>query len=279
MNRITVETGGERYHALLDRVIDIAIALDFGGAQPAHFGAARASAKTFNAGGFVGDTRQGGSCNCEEYRLTPHCVGTHTECVGHITDQRVAIHDCLEESLMTAAVISVSPVPAGNCDEKTDPAAETGDRLLTAASLAAVSVLADGAEALVIRTQPNDRAKMHTDYTRETAPYLTLDAIAWINQKGVRHLVVDLPSIDRSNDRGRLAGHRLFWGLPPGDRDAANALHPRKTITELAYIPDHVTDGRYLLNLQIPAFVADAAPSRPRLFPLRRVAERKAHQE
>jgi hypothetical protein len=39
-------------------------------------------------------------------------------------------------------------------------------------------------------------------------------------------------------------------------------------VTELAYAPDAAPDGLYLLDLQVPAFVADAAPSRPVLYPL-----------
>jgi hypothetical protein len=38
------------------------------------------------------------------------------------------------------------------------------------------------------------------------------------------------------------------------------------TITELIYVPNAVEDGRYLLNLQIAPFAADASPSRPLLF-------------
>ena len=39
-----------------------------------------------------------------------------------------------------------------------------------------------------------------------------------------------------------------------------------KTITEMAYIDNTITDGFYFLNLQTPAFINDAAPSRPMLY-------------
>jgi arylformamidase len=80
--------------------------------------------------------------------------------------------------------------------------------------------------------------------------------------------VVDLPSIDRANDEGRLTGHRIFWGLPAGGRLASAATRSDATITELAYIANEIPDGPYLLNLQVAPFVADAAPSRPILLPL-----------
>jgi hypothetical protein len=47
----------------------------------------------------------------------------------------------------------------------------------------------------------------------------------------------------------------------------ANTLLER-TVTEMVFAPDQLTDGLYLLNLQIPPFQSDAAPSRPVLMPL-----------
>ena len=40
----------------------------------------------------------------------------------------------------------------------------------------------------------------------------------------------------------------------------------KNTITELAFIPNEVQDGFYFLNIQIPHFECDAAPSRPILI-------------
>jgi hypothetical protein len=36
----------------------------------------------------------------------------------------------------------------------------------------------------------------------------------------------------------------------------------------MIFVDNHIEDGSYLLNLQIPAFVSDAAPSRPIIFKL-----------
>jgi hypothetical protein len=90
----------------------------------------------------------------------------------------------------------------------------------------------------------------------------------WVVERGVTSLVVDLPSLDRADDGGTLAAHRVFWGLPVGALDARQARRGRALVTELAYVPDHVPDGLYLLDLQVPAFAADAAPSRPVLYPV-----------
>jgi arylformamidase len=81
--------------------------------------------------------------------------------------------------------------------------------------------------------------------------------------------VVDLPSIDRAHDEGRLTAHRLFFGLPPGSVRLADATRAAATITELAFIPDALADGAYLLELQVPALAGDAVPSRPLLYSIR----------
>ena len=89
-------------------------------------------------------------------------------------------------------------------------------------------------------------------------------------ERGIEHLVCDLPSVDRAQDGGRLLAHRAFWGVPDGATEAAAAARPRCTITELAYVPDEAPDGLYLLDLQVAAFMLDAAPSRPLLYPISR---------
>jgi arylformamidase len=100
------------------------------------------------------------------------------------------------------------------------------------------------------------------------APYLSRQAAEWIVARGIETLVLDLPSADRADDGGMLTAHRVFFGLPPGSRDAQAASRPRASITELAWIPAGIVDGYYLLDLQIPPFLSDAAPSRPLLFPV-----------
>jgi len=81
--------------------------------------------------------------------------------------------------------------------------------------------------------------------------------------------VVDVPSIDRAHDEGRLTAHRLFFGLPRGAAQLAAATRADATVTELAFIPDALADGAYLLELQVPALSGDAVPSRPLLYALR----------
>jgi hypothetical protein len=125
-----------------------------------------------------------------------------------------------------------------------------------------------GCRALVIRTLPNGPDKQSRDYDVEPAAYFSSDAMHWIVARGIDHLVVDLPSVDRAADAGLLTAHRLFWGMPPNAVLAQHATRAHATITELAYIDDVIADGLYLLNLQVAPFNSDAAPSRPLLLQL-----------
>ena len=73
--------------------IDISIPLRFNGPQPNAYGVEPASASACEYGSLVGDTRRGGRVNFERVSFVPHCNGTHTECVGHITNERISVRD------------------------------------------------------------------------------------------------------------------------------------------------------------------------------------------
>ena len=85
----------------------------------------------------------------------------------------------------------------------------------------------------------------------------------YIVELGIKHLLVDTPSVDRLFDEGVLSAHNIFWETKEKKLNL-NALN--KTITEMIFVPDNIKDGKYLLNLQFAPFVADAAPSRPILY-------------
>ena len=260
------EAHGRRYRADVGDPVSIAIPLDFGGPQPSCFDAPRAESRAFLAGPFVGDTRAGGSCNCEILTLAPHCNGTHTECVGHVTEDRVAVSERVPGGLSLARLVTVVPVVASDSKEGSDPGPAPGDRLITASALEAALPGGGGSptSALVVRTTKEEPRRAYRGPA--PAPYLTREAAALLVARGIDTLVLDLPSADRADDGGKLTAHRVFFGLPPGSRRAADATRPRASITELAFIGPGIPDGLYLLDLQLPAFLSDAAPSRPLLF-------------
>ena len=85
MSVIVLHHHGLTYRADMSRAIDLSIAINFDTPSVQAFGAPAAQATPLVVDNFVGDVSRGGSCNCCTYTLTPHCNGTHTECVGHIT--------------------------------------------------------------------------------------------------------------------------------------------------------------------------------------------------
>jgi kynurenine formamidase len=267
--RIRIDGSSAEVLIDLSQPIDIAIDLNFTAAQPRHFGAPAATTHAFAVPGFSGSVAQGASCNCNVITLIPHCNGTHTESVGHLTTEPVDAHRLVPLGFIPAVLATVEPVDAQGSPDTTEPAPQPGDKLVTrqALELGWPKVVPFQPRAVVIRTLPNDTGKMRRDYTESTPPYLSREAAEFLVARGIEHLVVDLPSIDRSHDEGRLTAHRVFFGLPRGATSLNVATRSRATVTELAYIPAPVADGPYLLQIQAPAIGGDAVPSRPLLYP------------
>jgi kynurenine formamidase len=199
------------------------------------------------SGDFIGDVSKGGPVNYRNVQFNPHGNGTHTECVGHISAERESVIECLQNFWFLAKVVSVLPIKQ-----------DDGDRVIELQQMEEL-VESDESEALVIRTLPNDDIKLRTNYSGANAPYLAADAVQYLVDCGVEHLVLDLPSVDKEEDGGVLAAHRTFWQYPESTRMGS-------TITELAYIPDSIADGLYFLNLMVAPIDQDAAPSWPVLY-------------
>ena len=271
LTEVIVRAGvGDREWRLdLTRPVSLAIPLDFSADQPRHFGAPAASSRPFAVPGFSGSVAQGASCNCNTLTLIPHCNGTHTECVGHLTREPLDAHRVVPLGLLPALLLSIEPVPARASSEGTEPTPQPTDLLITRRSLEESWATAPfQPRALVLRTLPNPPTKQHQDYSNQTPPFLSREAAEFLVERGIEHLVVDTPSIDRSHDEGRLTAHRIFFGLPRGDTTLAHVTRAQATVTEFAYIPDTVADGPYFLELQVPALGGDAVPSRPLLYPI-----------
>lgn len=124
--------------------------------------------------------------------------------------------------------------------------------------------------ALVLRSRAADTLEAHAVTYRDDPadPYLSRQLVSELVARGIEHLVVDLPSIDRSRDGGRLCAHRLFFGLPTGSTRLADATRQHCTVTEYASIPAALSDGPCALQLTLPRLAGDAVPSRPLAFRL-----------
>ena len=264
-----IEIEGHIYRFDMTRPIDISIPLQFDGPQPNAYGVPPAASEPCVSGSLIGDTRRGGSCNFEQYTFIPHCNGTHTECVGHITHERIALRECLTDVLIPAWLLSVEPEIATSNDLVITHAVLKNaiGRFQSTRSESEMNSIASGAPtALILRTIPNDESKLSRKYTSHVPPYFSTEAMDLIVECGFKHLLVDLPSIDRLYDEGKLINHRLFWGVEPGSFVTNGYTAVNNTITELIFVPNEVEDGAYFLNLQIAPFESDASPSRPVLF-------------
>jgi len=240
----------------------LALTLHFDAAQPRHFGAPAAQSRAFRIEGFEGEVARGASCNCRSITLIPHCNGTHTESASHLTLQQRPLYQFAPLAPVPAILLSLTPRAASDTDEDSDPAPLAGDLVVTRSDLLAAwqSKAASQPRALLLRTGAATGS--------ENPPYLTRQLMTELVARNIEHLVVDLPSVDRSQDQGRLTAHRIFFGLPPGSTDLAAAKRSECTITELATFPLHLADGPCALQLQLPAFSGDAVPSRPLHLPL-----------
>lgn len=179
--------------------------------------------------------------------FNPHGNGTHTECVGHISKEDYSINQTLKKFFFIAEVITILP------DDTAD-----GDRVITKKHIE--NCLGDKRpEAIVIRTLDNHISKINKQYSNTNPPYLQEEAAIFIDQLGIDHLLIDLPSVDKESDGGKLLAHHAFWQYPFNTKI-------ERTITEMIYVPNTIYDGTYLLNIQIASFENDASPSKPLLF-------------
>ena len=197
------------------------------------------------ANGWIGAVAEGGSVNFRDIFFNPHGHGTHTECLGHITKEVHSINEHLQNWFFKAQVISVLPKKIND------------DWVITPDCFPEIN---DNITALIVRTLPNDNSKLSKNYSDSNPPYFSTDCLVILEEKNIAHLLIDLPSVDREKDDGKLAFHHGFWQVPDNPQ-----FH--KTITEFIFVPDIVVDGLYLLNLQVAPFQNDAAPSRPVIFP------------
>ena len=200
----------------------------------------------FEGDDFIGKVSNGGSVNFNMVEFNPHSHVTHTECLGHITDEVYSVNQKLKEFFFLTELITVAP-------ERMDEDFVISPKQLEYA-------LGDKkTKALVVRTIPNLESKKTKDYSNTNPPYFMDEAIQFLVDRGVEHLLVDLPSVDKEKDGGELVSHKTFWNTKGKERLTA-------TITELIFVPNEIEDGFYFLNLQVAPFENDAAPSRPVLY-------------
>lgn len=206
-------------------------------------------------GDWVGKVSEGSSStNFNNIFFNPHGHGTHTECLGHITKEFYSINQSLKTFFFFAELVSVQPEMQGE------------DLVITKEQIEK-ELNGKTPEAIVIRTLPNEKEKLSRKYSNTNPPYLDEKASIFIRENGIKHLLIDLPSVDKEHDEGKLLAHKAFWNVK--DVNSLNEdARLDATITEMIFVKDEISDGSYLLNLQIASFENDASPSKPVLYSL-----------
>jgi kynurenine formamidase len=245
--QLTTSLNGKKYTSDLKQGISLSLGFGPLAENPNAFHISPAVIEPIRVGDFVGSVQEGGSANCEVVTYCAHGNGTHTECVGHLTKERIHLPEILKTHFFTAQLITVPLIELN------------GDNVIDVDSFRGINF--DKTDAIIIRTSPNNIEKKSMIWSGNNPPYFTVAAMQILVDAGFSHLLCDFPSVDREEDAGALAAHRIWWQYPQKTRMNA-------TITELIYVEDHVLDGLYFLNLLVPKIHSDAVPSQPIIYPL-----------
>ena len=165
---------------------------------------------------FIGSVKEGASTNFNTIVFNPHAHGTHTECIGHITKDFHSIGDTLKQFHFISDLITIEPI------SYQDDLVITRDQL-------SKSLSGKRPVAVILRTFPNDKGKLNRQYSHTNPAYLLEEAALFLRQIGVKHLLIDLPSVDKEKDDGALLAHKAFWDLQGAQRLDA-------TITEFIFV-------------------------------------------
>ena len=248
--KIKIKLRGKKYKVNLSKPIDISLPLSSSIDNVNAWYLDAPKIEPVVDGSYIGSVARGASTNFNNIQFNPHSHGTHTESIGHITKEFQSVNDSLKTFFFIAELISISPE------------IQTNDDHIITKQQVENAVKDKNIEALIIRTLPNTSEKKTAQYSNSNPPFLSEEAASFIREFGVKHLLIDLPSLDKEKDEGKLLAHKAFWNYHGEQRMNA-------TITEFVYIENSVKDGTYLLNLQLASFVNDASPSRPVLYKLK----------
>ena len=241
-----IRTNNKNYRVDLSKPLDISIAMKGDDSNLSAWGHGSPVIGPYSDENGEYSVAGGAPVNFNDISFNPHAHVTHTECAGHILKEVQSVNQHLSRYFFLAEVITIAP-------EKYQ------DDFVISKKQLRYALGNKNREALVIRTLPNLRDKMEQKYSGTNPPYLLEQTAAYIREKNISHLLVDLPSVDKEKDNGALLAHKAFW-------DFDGRIRMNATITEFIFVPNHLEDGTYLLNLQLAPIENDASPSRPVLY-------------
>lgn len=243
----TIEYNSKKHKIDLSKPLDISIAIDTSKENINAWYVEDPKIFPVSDGEWTGSVQEGADVNFNNIQFNPHSHITHTECVGHITEEVHSINKNLESFFFLAEVITIAPEQLENKD------------FVVSKKQLQYALGNKKRDAVVIRTIPNLSEKKSMRYSHTNPPYLLEEAAEFLKEKGIDHLLIDLPSVDKEKDEGKLLAHNAFW-------NTKGRIRMEATITEFIFVPNTVKDGAYFLNLMIAPFENDATPSKPTLY-------------
>tara|TARA_R110002050_G_scaffold196426_2_gene331402 strand:+ start:111494 stop:112243 length:750 start_codon:yes stop_codon:yes gene_type:complete len=244
--KATIKYKKETYKIDLSRPLDISIPLKGNVSNVNAWYLEQPKITPHTEGEFIGKVSEGASTNFNDIWFNPHAHGTHTECVGHITEEFHSVNQNLKQYFFLAKVVTIAP-------EK------QGDDFVISKKQLQYALKDSKSEAVVIRTLPNLKDKLSKQYSNSNPPYVLEEAAQFLVEIGVAHVLIDLPSVDKEKDGGALLAHNAFW-------NTNGQIRKQATITEFIFVDNAIKDGLYMLNIQLAPFENDASPSRPVLY-------------
>src|SRR6187402_1766787 len=174
-----IQHNGQFFEVDLSKPIDISIPLTNTDDNPIAWYIDKPVIEPVVFGDWIGKVSEGkSSTNFNNIFFNPHGHGTHTECLGHITNDFYSINQSLKQFFFLAEVISVQPELQG-------------EDLVIAKDQIVKALNGKTPEAIVIRTLPNEKAKLSRKYSNTNPPYIEEAGATFIRESGIRHLLID----------------------------------------------------------------------------------------
>ena len=208
----TIEYNSKKYKIDFSEPIDISIPIDV---SKKAVNAWYLDDPTIFAEEFDGQkikVSEGAAVNFNSIQFNPHSHITHTECAGHITKKVHSINKNLSQFFFLAEVVTIVPEQLENEDfviSKKQLQFNLGNKKR---------------DAIVIRTLPNLSSKKSKRYSNTNPTYLLQEAAIYLREKGIKHLLIDLPSVDKEKDNGELLSHNAFWNTSKSSPQACSTF-------------------------------------------------------
>ena len=260
--KINIKHKKHKYEIDSNNGVDISIPVKFNADEnPKFYDTSNPKKHYYESTGVEYNINMGAGCSVPLVTMNIHCSGTHTETANHVIKDASTISDIKKINFIPSQLISIAP--ERGTSESYHSNINKSDWVITKNNLMkSLDSIDDFIDSLIIRTLPNKEDKKIKNYNSGDHPFLSNEAIFFLKSIGIKHIVIDTPSIDKFDDGGKLGNHKIFF---TNDDKSTN----KNTVTELAFIPNHCVDGIYLLCIGVPNFKLDAAPSRPIIYKIK----------